>query len=56
MSPNMARSYREYGPPSATDLRVVTSLAAGTYYGWLRSINPSGIAGTAVATGAFVVT
>ncbi|MDW9805250.1 hypothetical protein GOA91_20425 [Sinorhizobium meliloti] len=46
----------EYGPPSATDLRVVTSLAAGTYYGWLRSINPSGIAGTAVATGAFVVT
>ncbi|MDX0592430.1 hypothetical protein GOD07_25915 [Sinorhizobium medicae] len=46
----------EYGPPSATDLRVVTSLAAGTYYGWLRSINPSGIPGTAVATGSFVVT
>lgn len=46
----------EYGPPSATDLRVVTSLAAGTYYAWLRSINPSGIPGTAVATGSFVVT
>jgi hypothetical protein len=46
----------EYGPPSATDLRVVTSLAAGTYYGWLRSINPSGVPGTAVATGSFVVT
>lgn len=46
----------EYGPPSATDLRVVTSLAAGTYYGWLRSINPSGVPGTAVATGSFDVT
>ncbi|MEY9629888.1 hypothetical protein [Sinorhizobium fredii] len=46
----------EYGPPSATDLRVVASLAAGTYYAWLRSINPSGVEGTAVATGSFVVT
>ncbi|MBD9542957.1 hypothetical protein IB276_26275 [Ensifer sp. ENS04] len=46
----------EYGPPSATDLRVVTSLAAGTYYGWLRSINPSGVPAAAVATGSFVVT
>ncbi|THK38100.1 hypothetical protein EHS39_11470 [Ensifer sp. MPMI2T] len=48
-------SATEYGPPSATDLRVVTSLAAGTYYAWLRSINPSGVEGTAVATGSFVV-
>ncbi|PKA40457.1 hypothetical protein CWR43_28185 [Rhizobium sullae] len=46
----------EYGPPSATDLRVVTSLDAGPYYGWLRSINPSGVPGTAVATGLFTVT
>ncbi|WP_457814378.1 hypothetical protein U8C43_24465 [Sinorhizobium meliloti] len=46
----------EYGPPSATDLRVVTSLGAGTYYGWLLSINPSGVTGTAVPTGSYVVT
>lgn len=46
----------EYGPPSAVDLRVVTSLAAGTYYGWLRAINPSGVPAAAVATGSFVVT
>lgn len=46
----------EYGPPSAVDLRTVTSLAAGTYYGWLRSINASGVAASAVATGSFVVT
>lgn len=46
----------EYGPPSAVDLRTVTSLAAGTYYGWLRSINASGVAASAVATGSFIVT
>lgn len=46
----------EYGPPSAVDLRAVTGLTAGTYYAWLRSINPSGVMGTAVATGSFVVT
>lgn len=50
----------EYGPPSAEDLRTVTSLAAGTYYGWLSAINPSGKPGdpavNAVATGAFTVT
>ncbi|OKP79760.1 hypothetical protein BTE77_06630 [Ensifer adhaerens] len=46
----------EYGPPSAVDLRVVTSLAPGTYYGWLRAINPSGVAAAAVATSSFVVT
>ncbi|SDN84546.1 hypothetical protein [Ensifer sp. YR511] len=46
----------EYGPPSAVDLRVVTSLAPGTYYAWLRAINPSGVAAAAVATGSFVVT
>lgn len=49
----------EYGPPSAVDLRAITSLAAGTYYGWLSAINPSGkpsnAADNAVATGAFVV-
>jgi hypothetical protein len=46
----------EYGPPSAVDNRTVVGLAAGTKYAWLRSINPSGVEGTAVATGSFVVT
>jgi len=46
----------EYGPPSAVDLRAVTGLAAGTHYAWLRSINPSGVMGTSVATGSFTVT
>ncbi len=46
----------EYGPPSAVDLRVVTSLSPGTRYAWLRAINPSGVAAAAVATGSFVVT
>lgn len=45
----------EYGPPSAVDLRTITSLPAGTYYGWLRAINPSGREATAVATGAFII-
>lgn len=49
-------SATEYGPPSAVDLRTVASLAPGPYYAWLRSINPSGVEGTAVATGAFTVT
>jgi len=46
----------EYGPPSAVDLRAVTGLVAGSYYGWLVAINPSGVAATEVATGAFTVT
>ncbi|MCK8780569.1 hypothetical protein M0654_11285 [Rhizobium sp. NTR19] len=46
----------EYGPPSAIDLRTITSLAAGTYYGWLRAINPSGREAAAVATGSFTIT
>jgi len=46
----------EYGPPSSVDLRTVTSLAPGTYYAWLRSINPSGVMSPAVATGAFNIT
>lgn len=48
-------SATEYGPPSAEDLRTITSLSPGTYYAWLRSINPSGVMGTAVATGSFTV-
>lgn len=45
----------EYGPPSAVDLRTITSLAPGTYCGWLRAINPSGRESAAVATGAFLI-
>lgn len=46
----------EYGPPSAVDLRAVTGLAAGAYYGWVVAINPSGVAAAEVATGTFTVT
>ena len=46
----------EYGPPSASDSRIVTGLAAGAYYGWVVAINPSGVAAAEVATGTFTVT
>ncbi|MEH3108885.1 MAG: hypothetical protein PGN22_02140 [Agrobacterium cavarae] len=45
----------EYGPPSAVDNRTVLGLAAGTYYGWLIAINPSGRPASPVAVGEFVV-
>ena len=46
----------EYGPPNIADGRVVTGLTAGTKYGFLTSVNSSGVASAAVATGAFTVT
>ena len=46
----------EYGPPSAVDLRAVTGLTAGSYYGWIVAINASGVAAAEVATGTFTVT
>lgn len=46
----------EYGPPNIADGRVVTGLTAGVKYGFLISINTSGVASAAVATGAFTVT
>jgi hypothetical protein len=46
----------EYGVSSATDSRIVTGLAAGTWYGWVQAINEAGTPGTAVATGSFTVT
>jgi hypothetical protein len=46
----------EYGAPSAADSRVVTGISAGTRYGFIRSINASGVQSSAVATGSFVVT
>lgn len=49
-------SATEYGPPSSVDLRAVTGLTAGSYYGWIVAINASGVAATAVATGSFTVT
>lgn len=46
----------EYGPPSSADSRLITGLAAGTRYGFVVAINPSGVSATPVATGAFTVT
>ncbi|WP_288430197.1 hypothetical protein [uncultured Agrobacterium sp.] len=46
----------EYGPPSAVDNRTVLGLSAGTYFGWLIAINPSGRAAAAVPVGSFTVT
>lgn len=48
-------SATEYGPPSAVDLRTITNLTPGTYYAWLRSINPSGVMAAAAPTGAFII-
>ncbi len=46
----------EYGPPNIADGRVVTGLTAGVKYGFLVSINASGIAASPVATGSATVT
>lgn len=46
----------EYGAPSAADSRIVTVISAGTRYGWVVAINASGVAASAVATGAVTVT
>lgn len=46
----------EYGVAAAADSRTVNGLAAGTYYGFIVAINPSGVPATAVATGSAVVT
>jgi hypothetical protein len=48
-------SATEYGPPSAVDNRQILGLTAGTKYGWVVSINSSGVPAAAVATGAFIV-
>ncbi|PJR11563.1 hypothetical protein [Sinorhizobium meliloti] len=45
----------EYGASSSAD-STARSFAAGVYYGWIVSINHSGIEGMAVATGTFTVT
>ncbi|MDE3771038.1 hypothetical protein I7F96_08700 [Sinorhizobium meliloti] len=45
----------EYGASSSAD-STSRSFVAGTYYGWIVSINHSGIEGTAAATGTFTVT
>ncbi|MQX77513.1 hypothetical protein [Sinorhizobium medicae] len=45
----------EYGASSSAD-STSRSFVAGTYYGWIVSINHSGIEGAAAATGTFTVT
>ncbi|MDX0836866.1 hypothetical protein GOD96_12755 [Sinorhizobium medicae] len=45
----------EYGASSSAD-STSRSFVAGTYYGWIVSINHSGIEGTAAAVGTFTVT
>ncbi len=46
----------EYGAAAANDARIVTGLAANTYYGFIVAINPSGVAAAPVATGSAIVT
>ena len=46
----------EYGPPNIGDSRLVAGLTAGVKYGFLVSINASGVASAPVSTGAFTVT
>lgn len=46
----------EYGPPNIADGRVVTGLTAGAKFGFLTSVNASGIASAPVSTGSFTVT
>ncbi|RVH74289.1 hypothetical protein CN203_23685 [Sinorhizobium meliloti] len=45
----------EYGASSSAD-STSRAFVAGIYYGWIVSINHSGIEGTAAATGTFAVT
>lgn len=45
----------EYGAPNQSDSRSISGLSAGTYYGWVRAINASGIASDAVSTGPITV-
>lgn len=46
----------EYGAPNSADSRVVTSVPAGTLYGFVVAINGSGIPAAPVSTGAITVT
>lgn len=46
----------EYGAPAAPDSRSIGGLTAGTYYGFVQAINPSGVPASAVATGSASVT
>lgn len=45
----------EYGPPSTADSRTVTSITAGTWYGFIAAANGSGIEATPQPTGAITV-
>lgn len=46
----------EYGPENAADARTIIGLPAGTYFGWVQSINSAGLAGTAISTGSYTIT
>lgn len=46
----------EYGAPNAADSRVINGVSAGTRYGFVVAINGSGVAASAVGTGALTVT
>lgn len=46
----------EYGPPNISDGRVISGITAGTHYGFVVSINASGVPSTPVATGEITVT
>lgn len=52
---NAALVATEFGAPSMVDQRTITSLEAGTYYGWLIAINASGSPADAVSVGGFEV-
>lgn len=46
----------EYGSPNQNDSKIVTGISAGTRYGWVVSVNRSGVPASPVATGSFIVT
>lgn len=45
----------KYGAPGAVNNYRLTGISAGTRYGWVEAINPSGVPATAVPTGSFTV-
>lgn len=46
----------EYGAPNAADSRIINGVSAGTRYGFVVAINGSGVAASAVGTGALTAT
>lgn len=46
----------EYGAPNVVDSRVINSVPAGTWYGFIAAVNGSGVEATPAGTGAITVT